>query len=109
MSAPAYTVKWTATAIKMVGTIPDRRIRGQIVARVGELAKAPEALGKPLMGELTGYRVVRAVGQRYRIIYRVERQLVTVMVVAVGRRKEEDRQDIYELARRLLRQRLLGG
>jgi mRNA interferase RelE/StbE len=59
------------------------------------------------MGELAGYRAVRAVGQRYRIIYRVERGLITVLVVAVGRRKEGDRKDIYELARRLLRQRLL--
>lgn len=109
MSAPAYAIKWTETALEMVEAIPDRRIRAQIVSRVGELAKAPEALGKPLTGELTGFRSVRAVGQRYRIIYRVERRLVTVLVVAVGRRKEGARQDIYELARRLLRQRLLDG
>lgn len=91
----------------MAAAIPDRRTRGQIVARVEELAKAPEALGKPLTGELTGYRAVRAAAQRYRIIYRVERRLVTILVVAVGRRTEGDRKDIYELARRLLRQRLL--
>jgi mRNA interferase RelE/StbE len=108
MSAgPAYAIKWTETALQMVEAIGDRRIRGQIVGRVGELAKAPEVFGKPLMGELAGYRAVRAVGQRYRIIYRVERGLITVLVVAVGRRKEGDRKDIYELARRLLRQRLL--
>ena len=105
--APAYAIKWTETALRMVEAISDRRIRGQIVARVGELAKAPETFGKPLMGELAGYRAVRAVGQRYRIIYRAERGLITVLVVAVGRRKEADRKDIYELARRLLRQRLL--
>lgn len=91
----------------MAAAIPDRRTRGQIVARVEELAKTPEALGKPLTGELTGYRAVRAAAQRYPIIYRVERRLVTILVVAVGRRKEGDRKDIYELARRLLRQRLL--
>lgn len=107
MSTPTYTIKWTETALEMVEAIPDRRIRGQIVARVEELAKAPEAFGKPLTGELMGYRVLRAAGQRYRIIYRVERRLVTVLVVAVGRRKEGDRKGIYELARRLLRQRLV--
>ena len=106
-AAPAYAIKWTVTALRMVEAITDRRIRGQIGARVGELAKAPETLGKPLTGELAGYRAVRAVGQRYRIISRVERGLITVLVVAVGRRKERDRKDIYELARRLLRQRLL--
>ncbi len=107
MSAPPFTIKWTQTALEMVEAISDRRIRGQILARVDELATAPEALGKPLIGELMGCRAIRAVGQRYRIIYRVERRVVTVLVVAVGRRKEGDRQDVYELARRLLRQRLL--
>ena len=74
---------------------------------IEELARDPELAGKPLVGELTGYRTIRAAGQRYRIIYRVERRLVTILIVAVGRRKEGDRKDIYELARRLLRQRLL--
>ncbi len=96
MSAPPFTIKWTQTALEMVEAISDRRIRGQILARVDELATAPEALGKPLIGELMGYRAIRAVGQRYRIIYRVERRV------------EGDRRDVYELARRLLRQRLLG-
>jgi mRNA interferase RelE/StbE len=60
--------------------------------------------GKPLVGELAGFRSVRAVGQRYRIVYRVEHQEVTVLVVAAGRRRSGDKKDIYELARELLRQ-----
>ena len=107
MTTPAYRVKWTETALEMVEAIADRRIRAQIVARVEELTRDPELAGKPLVGELAGYRTIRAAGQRYRIIYRVERRLVTILIVAVGRRKEGDRKDIYELARRLLRQRLL--
>ncbi|SRR5712691_5220222 len=107
MTASRYLIKWTETALEMVEAIADRRIRGQIVARVEELARDPELMGKPLVGELAGYRAIRAAGQRYRILYRVERKLVTILVVAVGRRKEGDRKDIYELARRLLRQRLL--
>jgi mRNA interferase RelE/StbE len=107
MSSLFYQLKWTQTALEMVEAIPDRRVREQIIARVEELAKAPEALGKPLIGELAGYRAVRAIGQRYRIIYRVERRVVTILVVAAGRRKEGDKKDVYELARRLLRQRLL--
>ena len=107
MTAPAYLLKWTETALEMVEAIADRRIRAQIVACIEELTRDPELVGKPLVGELTGYRTIRAAGQRYRIIYRVERRLVTILIVAVGRRKEGDRKDIYELARRLLRQRLL--
>jgi len=54
-----------------------------------------------------GFRSVRAVGQRYRIVYRVERREVVVVIVAVGRRKARDKNDIYELAKKLLRLGLL--
>ena len=48
-----------------------------------------------------------AVGQRYCIVYRVERREVIVVIVAVGRRKASDKNDIYELAKKLLRLGLL--
>lgn len=107
MTAPAYRVTWMETAVEMVEPIADRRIRAEIVARVEELTRDPELAGKPLVGELAGYRTIRAAGQRYRIIYRVERRVVTILIVAIGRRQKGNRNDIYELARRLLRQRLL--
>lgn len=59
------------------------------------------------MGEFQGLRSLRAVGQRYRIIYRVDRGRVVVLVVAMGIRKEGSRKDVYELARKLIRLRLL--
>ncbi len=71
---------------------------------VDQLAKSPEQQGKLLVGELASFRSVRAVGQRYRIVYRVERREV---VVAVGERKAGDKGDIYELAKKLLRLGLL--
>jgi len=71
--------------------------------RIDSLACNPDAQGKPLMGELTGYRSLRAVGQRYRILYRTEAQRVVVLVVAVGLRKEKDRHDIYALAKKAIR------
>ena len=46
---------------------------------------------------------MRAVGQKYRVIYRVERGIVTVLVVALGRRRSKSKEDIYELTRKLLR------
>jgi len=42
------------------------------------------------------------VGQRYRIIYKVDRDLVLVLVVGVGMRREGDRQDIYAIMQQLL-------
>ncbi|MEH2401584.1 hypothetical protein [Nostoc sp.] len=58
--------------------------------------------GKPLVDKLKGYRSVRAVGQRYRIIYKVKLEKVVVLVVGVGLRKEGDKGDIYPLLQRLL-------
>lgn len=103
----AFAVTWTETALKLVEAIPDQRIRRLVSQRVDQLGTSLEQQGKPLMGELAGFRSVRAVGQRYRIVYRVERREVTVLIVAVGRRRSGDKSDVYELARRLLRQRLL--
>lgn len=105
---PAFAIRWTATALKLAEAIPDQRIRRLISQRVDQLATSPEQQGKALIGELAGFRSVREVGQRYRIVYRVERREVVVLIVAVGRRKAGGKSDIYELARKLLRQRLLG-
>ena len=107
MTDSVHTIKWTETALKHAEAISDRRLRRLISQRVDQLAEAPEQQGKPLVGELAGFRSVRAVGQRYRIVYRVERREVVVMIVAVGRRKARDKNDIYELAKKLLRLGLL--
>jgi len=104
---PRYAIKWTETALKMVAALSDARVKRVIVARVDQLAAAAERQGKPLTGELAGFRSARAVGQRFRIIFTVNRQEVAVYIAAVGRRKEGDRKDIYELARSLLKHGLV--
>ena len=91
----------------MLEAIQDRRVRDKIRDRIDGLAEEPEEQGKPLTGELTGYRSLRAVGQRYRIIYRIEEGKVLVLVMALGIRKEGSGKDIYVLAQKLLRLRLL--
>lgn len=91
----------------MLEKIQDRRVRDKIRDRIDGLAEEPEKQGKPLTGELTGYRSLRAMGQRYRIIYRIEEGKVLVLVMALGIRKEGSGKDIYVLAQKLLRLRLL--
>jgi mRNA interferase RelE/StbE len=103
----AFAITWTETALKLVEAVPDPRIRRLIVRPADQLARSPEQQGKSLIGELAGFRSVRAGGQRYRIVYRVERREITVLIAAVGRRRSGDKGDIYELARKLLRQGLL--
>ena len=70
------------------------------------LEQDPEA-GKPLVGELGGCYGIRAAAQRYRVIYRIVSDRLIVVVVAAGIRRECDRRDIYEVARRLIRNRLV--
>ena len=107
MTDSIYAVKWTETATGLLEAISDKRVQRGIYARAGQLAHSPADQGKPLVSELAGFRSVRAAGQKYRIVYRVQRQDVIVVVVAVGRRKHGDAADIYALARRLLKQRLV--
>ena len=102
-----YRIALARSAFECLGRIRDRRIREKIVERIDGLAEDPEKQGKALTAELAGYRSLRASGQRYRIIYRVEKQTVSVYVVALGLRKEGDRKDIYSLATKLLRLKLL--
>jgi mRNA interferase RelE/StbE len=70
--AVTYEIIVTPTALDMLRTIPDRRIQKTIVTRIDGLARESEKQGKPLLGALAGYRSLRAAGQRYRIIYRVD-------------------------------------
>lgn len=107
MTDAVHTIQWTATALKHAEAIPDQRVKRLISQRMDQLARSPEQQGQPLVGELAGLRSVRAVGQRYRIIYRVERRKVVVVIVTVGRRKSGDKRDVYELAKKLLRLGLL--
>ena len=107
MTPAPYRVVLTLTARSMLAAITDRRTRERIRDRIDGLAADPDLQGRALLGELIGYRSLRAVGQRYRIIYRVRQTQVEVLVVAIGRRAEGSREDIYRLAQRLLRLRLL--
>lgn len=102
-----YQIEISPSALDMLKQVQDRRIRAKIIERIDGLAEEPDKQGKPLTAEFAGYRSLRAVGQRYRIIYRLAVEKVIVTVIAVGIRKEGDKKDIYTLAKKLLRAHLL--
>lgn len=102
-----WNIRLTLPARKQLTGISDTRIRASISKRISGLEYEPEKQGKPLTDDLAGYRSIRAVGQRYRIIYRIESEVVTVVIVTLGIRKEKDRRDVYELAKRLAKLGLL--
>jgi len=107
VTPPVFEVRWTPTVLRLLKLIRDRKVQRLLVDAGKSLSVEPEKRGKPLWGPLQGYRSLRAVGQRYRLIYKVEPQRVLVWIVATGRREQGDRRDVYELARRLFRQGLL--
>ena len=98
-----YKIVISPSALKMLKEIPDRRVQIKIGQVIDALAQDPELKGKALWDELSGFRSIRAVGQRYRIIYKAARGIMTVYVVAVGIRTEGDRSDVYRLAQKLVR------
>ena len=100
-----YSIEITENATQMLIGIRDRRIRRLLASRIDRLANEPKKQGRPLGGELAGQRSCRAVGQRYRIIFRIDETVV--VVAAVGLRRAGDRGDVYALAKRLARLGLL--
>jgi len=98
-----YAIALTDMAKQMLKEISDRRIRDTIAERIDKLADDPELQGKPLRGMLAGYRSVRAVGQRYRIVYKIYEERVLVNVIGVGIRKEGSKDDVYERLQKLFR------
>lgn len=83
----------------------DSKTRTVIARKIEALKEFPEKQGKPLSGDLSGYRSLYAAG-RYRVVYEVITNEVKVIVVAVGIRKEGSRIDVYETLKKLLRSKL---
>ena len=99
----AYHVELTPLALEMIAAIRDKREQKGIIERLQKLKDDPIQQGKPLTGDLKGFYTVRAVGQRYRIVYQIYAERVVVLVMGVGRRKEGDKKDVYALLKKLLR------
>ena len=98
-----WRISFTAPAMELLRSISDRRVQRLIVNRAQRLGDEPQLQGYPLRNELSRFRSVRAVGQRCRIILRIDEDRRQVIVVAVGIRREGYRNDIYALAQRLVR------
>ena len=87
----------------MLSRAGDRRIQQELFDVSKRLELEPEKQGKPLREGLMGFRSLRAVGQRYRVLYTVETASRIVHVVAAGLRRAGARDDVYALAQKLVR------
>ena len=101
-----YTIKLTKLAIEKLNEI-ESKTRNQIINKIEVLREESNLRGKPLKGILKEYRSIRAAGQRYRIIYKVEEKEVLVIVINIGIRKDGDKKDIYELMKKYIKIGLL--
>jgi mRNA interferase RelE/StbE len=103
--------KWEVIVLpqakRQLAAITDRRVQEKLKSSLKRLEYEPEEQGKLLADELSGYRSIRVVGQRYRIIFKVDENIVTVYVVALGIRKDGDKKDVYALAKKMARLGLL--
>ena len=87
-------VKLTATAAEMFNCLhPD--IKKQLKTTLKELYKSPY-MGKSLQNELINFRSLKM--KRYRIIYQFDDRDKTIIVYAIGHRR-----DIYEVITELVR------
>ncbi len=101
-----YKIRITETAIGQLKAF-DKGTQTAIIRKIEELQTSPDSRGKALQGTLSGYRSLRAAGQRYRIIYKVEKAQVIVVVLTIGIRKDGDKKDIYALMKKLVATGLL--
>ncbi|MGP1602406.1 type II toxin-antitoxin system RelE family toxin [Treponema sp.] len=102
-----YTIKLTQIAAEFIAKL-DNKSQQQVLQKIEVLKQYPLELGKPLKGNLQDYRSIRAVGQRYGIIYQVKENEIEVIIVAVGIRRDGDKKrDIYELMKKYLKIGLL--
>jgi len=96
-------VRWEKrTAIPLLEAIKDKRVQRLLIKRAERLANTPELQGKPLVRDLAGLWSVRVAGQRYRIIYEIEKESQIVWIVAVRLRRSGDRSDIYEITKKMI-------
>lgn len=63
------------------------------------LSYHPEEAGEPLLGPLKQYRKLKVFSD-YRVVYRIEREEVIVLILAVGIRRDAE---VYELALKRLK------
>ena len=101
-----YRILITNTCLSLIKKLSDKKIQRTILDQIEKLSEEPDKQGKNLVRDLSGFRSVHAAG-RYRIIYKIDKQIVIVYILAVGIRKEGDKKDIYKIAKKLLNAGLL--
>ncbi|MEQ0574266.1 type II toxin-antitoxin system RelE/ParE family toxin [Mycobacterium tuberculosis] len=83
-----YTVRFTTTARRDLHKLPPRILAAVVEFAFGDLSREPLRVGKPLRPELAG--PFSAVRGTYRLLYRIDDEHTTVVILRV-----DHRADIY--------------
>ncbi len=100
---PVYRIAITPEGHRALRALKDRKVRGEVAKAIDQLACSPRTLGKALEQELEGYRSMKAVRNRIRVLYRIDPLREVVTVIWVGERKPGREDDVYVVAKRLLK------
>lgn len=106
MSPTIYHVQISPFARKVLSKF-DKGAQRLLADAIDSLAIEPKKKGKPLHDELASYWSIRTKGQRYRVLYHIEDEIVTVTIMMMGIRREGDKKDVYALAKKLVKAGLL--
>lgn len=98
-----YSIVLTRAAQADLEAITDQRTVKAIEREIDRLELEPDQERHLLSGDLQGYYRVRAAGQRYRVVYAVQKIKSRVLVVLVAIRKEGDVEDVYKIAHKRLK------
>ena len=94
-----FKIRLTLLAASMLSECP-KQVRKKAKDKIDGLSTNPDQQGRPLKGKLFGFRRIVCAG-RYRIIYHVCTEETMTTVVAVGIRKEGDKNNIYTVATKI--------
>lgn len=108
--ARRVVIEWTATAKSQLAELPPK-VRKGILSKADALQSCtdPKTAHKPLVGPLEGY--YRLTYARYRAVYSVKEDklpsgdslvFIRIQFVAVGKREEHARDDIYKIAEKMV-------
>ncbi len=81
-----YTVAYAGSSAKFLSKLRDEKLKGRIDQAIADLSADPRPPQcKKMVGHINRYRV--RVGD-YRIIYEINDGTITILVLAIGHRKE---------------------
>jgi mRNA interferase RelE/StbE len=80
----SYSLEIKRSAAKELSQLP-RKDRGRVIARIEALAQDPRPAGAEKLSGQERYRVRQG---DYRILYEIEDQVLRIMVVKIGHRRE---------------------